>query len=96
MTIFGRQPAFWIGVIVSCILAVVSVLTGDGVLSDALAGQITDGITALAEILVLLAPVITGLLIRTQVTPTADPQLPQGSVVTVVTPGNRPNIEVVL
>jgi uncharacterized membrane protein len=94
--IFGRQPAFWIGVIVSSILAVVSVLLGEGVLSDALAGQITDGVNAVAQLLVLLAPLITGLLIRPTVTPVAAPSLPQGSVVTVVTPEGRPNLETVL
>ena len=67
--IFGREPAVWIGIIVSCILAVLSVLTGQGVISDALAGKITDGINAIAQLLVILAPVITGLLIRPQVTP---------------------------
>lgn len=96
MTIFGRQPAFWIGVIVSSVLAVLSVLTGQGVLSDAMAGQITDGVNAVAQLLLLLAPVVTGLLIKTQVTPTAAPQLPQGTIVTVVTPGDRPNLETIL
>lgn len=67
--IFGREPAVWIGIIVSCVLAVVSVLTGQGVLSEALAGKITDVLNALAQIIVLLAPVITGLLIRPRVTP---------------------------
>lgn len=92
MTLFGRQPAAWIGIIVSCILAVLSVLTGQGVVSDALAGRITDGVNALAQLLVILAPVITGLLIKPTVTPIADPHLPQGSTVTVVTPGDQPNL----
>lgn len=91
MTIFGRNPAAWIGIIVSCILAVLSVLTGEGVIGDALAGQITDGVNALAQLLVLLAPVITGLLIRPTVTPVADPKLPAGAIVTVETPGDLPN-----
>lgn len=96
MTLFGRQPAAWIGIIVSCILAVLSVLTGEGVISDALAGQITDGVEALAQLLVLLAPVITGLLIRPTVTPVAEPKLPTGTRVEVVTPGDLPNHEVTL
>jgi citrate lyase alpha subunit len=69
--IFGREPAVWIGVIVSCILAVVGVLTGQGVISDALGGHITDATNALAQILVLVAPLVTGVLIRGQVTPVA-------------------------
>lgn len=89
MTIFGRNPAAWIGIIVSCILAVLSVLTGEGVIGDALAGQITDGVEALAQLLVLLAPVVTGLLIRPTVTPTASPRLPSGSVVSVALPDGR-------
>lgn len=89
--LFGRQPAFWIGVIVSSILAVLSVLTTDGVLSEALSGQITDGVNAVAQILVLLAPIITGLLIRTQVTPVASPKLPTGTTVEVVSPDAFPN-----
>jgi uncharacterized membrane protein len=96
MTIFGREPSFWIGVIVSSILAVLSVLTGQGVVGDALAGQITDGVNAIAQLLVLLAPVLTSLLIRSQVTPVASPQLPAGIILTVVAPGDRPNQRVTL
>jgi hypothetical protein len=96
MTIFGRNPAAWIGIIVSCILAVVSVLTGQGVIGDALAGQITDGVNAIAQLLVLLAPVLTGVLIRSQVTPVASPQLPAGTILTVIAPGDRPNQRVTL
>lgn len=91
MMIWNRQPAAIIGIVVSCILAVVSVLTGEGVLSEALSGQITDGVNAAAQLIVLLAPLLTGLLIRTQVTPTAAPALPQGTTLTVVTPGDAPN-----
>ena len=80
----------------SSILAVVSVLTGEGVIGDALAGQITDGVNAVAQLLVLLAPVITGLLIRTQVTPVTAPKLPQGTIVEVVTPGDRANLSTTL
>lgn len=96
MTILGREPAVWVGIIVSCVLAVVSVLTGEGVISDALSGQITDGVNAVAQLLVLLAPIITGILIRPQVTPTVAPSLPQGTTVTVVTPGDRANLSTTL
>lgn len=84
--VFGRQPALWIGTIVSCILAVVSVLLGDGVISDALAGRITDIVTALGELLVLLAPIVTALVIRPLVTPVAAPKLVSGTVVDVTPP----------
>ena len=90
-SIGGREPAFWIGLVVSIIVAVLGVLTGQGVISEALAGKITDGVNALAQILVILAPVIAGLLIRAQVTPVAAPVLPAGTKVTVVTPPASPN-----
>ena len=93
---WNRQPAAWIGIIVSCILAVLSVLTGEGVISDALSLQITDGVNAVAQLLVLLAPLITGLLIRGQVTPTAEPKLPAGTIVEVVTSDALPNQRVTL
>jgi hypothetical protein len=66
---FGREPAVIIGIIVSSILAVVSVLLGEGVISDVLAGRITDGVNAIAQLLVILSPLITGILIRPRVTP---------------------------
>jgi uncharacterized membrane protein len=92
--IFGRQPAFWIGLIVSLILGVVQNLTGSGLISDVRAGQVTDLVNAAAQLAVLLAPLIAGLLIRTQVTPTAAPSLPAGTTVTAITPEGSPNYQV--
>lgn len=86
MTIFGRQPAFWVGFIVSCVIALLQVATGQGVISDALAGRITDAVNAIAQLITLLAPVIAGLLIRPNVTPVAAPQLPAGTKVAVTHP----------
>ena len=86
----GREPAVWVGIIVSCVLAVISVLSGEGVIGDALAGQITDGVNALAQIAVLLAPLITGLLIRPSVTPVSQPSLPVGTPVLVAGTGDTP------
>jgi hypothetical protein len=60
-------------------------LTGQGVISDAIAGTITNAVTAIAQILVLLAPIIAGVLIRQRVTPVAAPQLPSGTNVAVTT-----------
>lgn len=96
MTIFGREPAFWIGLIVTLILGVVSTLTQNGLISDVLAGEVTDIVNATAQLLVLLAPLIAGILIRGQVTPTSAPSLPQGTSVTVVMPGNTPDKSTVL
>lgn len=86
----GREPAAWIGIIVTCILAVLSVLTGEGVISDALAGQITDAANAIAQLLVLFAPLITGLLIRPNVTSATNPKLPMGTPVLVQGTGDTP------
>lgn len=80
--IFGRQPAVWIGIAVTIILGVVSTLTGNGLISDALQGRITDLVNATAQLLTLLAPLIAGLLIKPVVTPVAAPVLPAGTQVT--------------
>ena len=83
--IFGRQPAFWIGLILSIVVAVLSALTKDGLISEAVAGKVTDAANALAQLATILAPVSAGLLIRTQVTPVASPALPVGTAVTTPT-----------
>ena len=86
MTIGGRQPAFWIGLAGSIVVAVLGVLTGQGVITDAVAGKINDATTAIVQLLTILVPVIAGLVIRTQVTPVSSPALPAGTVVTVTHP----------
>jgi len=88
--VFGREPAFWIGLIVTIIIGAVTTLLGEGVISDALAGKITDFVNAIAELAVLLAPLIAGLLIRQNVTPTSAPVLAAGTPVT--TPGGNPAV----
>lgn len=96
MTIFGREPAFWIGVIVSLVAAILGVLTGNGLISDVAAGEVTNLVTATAQLAVLLAPIIGALLIRSQVTPTNAPSLPQGTIVEVVTPEGQLNKQTIL
>jgi hypothetical protein len=83
MRIFGREPAFWIGLIATIVLGVIQTLVGHGLVSDALAGRVTDAVNALSQLLALLAPLITGLLIRQPVTSVAVPTLPSGSEVTI-------------
>jgi uncharacterized membrane protein len=90
MKVFGREPVVWIGIIVSCIIAVLSVLTGQGVVSDALAGNITDGVNAVAQLLVILSPIIAAILSRPTVTPVAQPSLPVGTPVLVQGTGDEP------
>lgn len=94
--IFNREPVRWIGIIVSCILAVVSILSSEGVLNDAVKGQITDAVNAIAQLLMLIAPIIAAELARRQVTPTSNPILDSGTVVTVITPEGQPNRETIL
>lgn len=81
--IFGRQPAFWIGLIVSLILGAVRTIAGEGLISDAATGQITNVVNAVGELLLLVAPLITGMLIQPNVTPVAKPMLPAGTMVQV-------------
>lgn len=64
MTIFGREPAFWIGLIVALILGAVRTIAGEGLISDAAEGQVTNVVNALAQLAELAAPLIAGLLIR--------------------------------
>lgn len=74
MTILGREPAVVIGAIVSAILAAISALTEGGLVNEAFQGRVEDVGNAVLELGVILAPLITGLLIRPVVTPTGGPQ----------------------
>ena len=65
--IFGRQPAFWIGLIVTLVLGALQTLAGEGLISEASKGQITSAVEALAQLLVLAGPLIAGLVIRQNV-----------------------------
>ena len=78
----NREPAFFIGLAVSLVVAILGVLTGQGVISQIHAGTVTDAVTALASLATIIAPLIAGLLIKRQVTPTASPVLPAGTPVT--------------
>jgi hypothetical protein len=88
--IFGREPAFWIGLIVTLILGVVQTLAGEGVISDTLAGRTMELTNSFAELLVLLLPLITGLLIRPTTTPLTAPSLPVNTPVLVAGTGDTP------
>ena len=99
MTILGRQPAFWLGLIATIILGIVQTLAGQGVISDVTSGKVVDLTNSLVNLLTLLAPIIAGLAIRTQVTPTSAPVLSVGTSVTTpagaaaqVTAGLAPSV----
>lgn len=83
MRIFGREPALWVGTIISLVLAVVSVLVGDGIITDAFAGRITDGAEAFGQIAYLLLPILTAIIARQGTTSAAQPKLPVGTPVLV-------------
>jgi hypothetical protein len=82
MVILGRQPAFWLGLIATIIVGVVQTLAGQGVITEAASGKVVDVTQAAVNLLTLIAPLLAGLAIHTQVTPTAAPVLPVGTFVT--------------
>lgn len=65
--IFGREPAFWIGLIVTIILGALQTIAGEGLISDVAAGQVRDAVNAVAQLAILLSPLIAGLVIRQNV-----------------------------
>lgn len=79
--IFGREPAVWIGLVITLISGAVATLLGYGLISDIQANRVNDLLEAAAQLALALAPLITGLLIRQTVTPVAAPQLPVGTQV---------------
>lgn len=62
-----KEPALILGTIVTIILGVVTTLNGDGFISDAAAGKVTDLVNAGAQLIVLLIPLITAAVIRQKV-----------------------------
>ena len=81
----GRYPAFWIGLAGSIILGVVQTLAGQGVINEVTSTTAVNLTNSVVNLLTLLAPLIAGLVIHTQVTPTSDPSLPMGTSVTTPT-----------
>jgi len=97
MTIFGREPVVWVGILVAVAIGIIQTLTGQGVLGDATAGKAIDITNAIGQILTFLVPVIVGIIAaRQQVTPTAAPTLDKGTTVTVTSPGDAPDTRTVL
>jgi hypothetical protein len=82
MTWYGRQPAFWLGLIATLVVGIVQTLAGQGVISEAASGKVVDVTQAAVNLLTLIAPLLAGLAIHTQVTPTAAPVLSVGTPVT--------------
>lgn len=61
------NPALIIGTIGTIVLGAIATLAGQGLISDTLAGKATDIVQALQQLLVLLVPLITAVVIRGQV-----------------------------
>jgi hypothetical protein len=91
LTIFGREPARWIGLIVAILAAVLRLLVGDELISQDNADAVTNLVTKIGDVVLLLLPIIGAELIRLGVTPTAAPAIPAGTTVEVITPGDQPN-----
>jgi hypothetical protein len=71
--VFGREPAVIIGTIATIAVGIIATLTGNGFISDVAAGKATDIVNSIAQLLLLIAPLIAGVLIRGQVTPVTKP-----------------------
>ena len=87
-----KEPAVIIGTIVTILLAVLQALSGNGFISDALAGKLTDLANGAGQLLLLLLPLITSILIRptvyspSTVQTVANNSAATGSSVVTVTP----------
>ncbi len=79
----NKEPALIIGTIVTIIVGAIATLSGNGFISDVAAGKATDIVNSIAQLLVLLAPIIAAIVTRPNVTPVAKPTLPTGTVVNV-------------
>lgn len=92
MSFAGREPAVIIGIIVSCILAVLQVLTGADVIRDDTADSLTNVVNSLAGIATFIAPLVAAIIIRQKVTPISQPKLPAGTPVLIDDPSRAPDL----
>lgn len=69
MKLWNREPAVLIGIAVTIVVNAVATLAGEGIISDAAAGQVTASVQSLGTLIVSLLPLITAVLIRPKVTP---------------------------
>lgn len=93
--IFGREPVRWVGIILTLILALVGTLMGEGVISEALGGRITDianqSVEIITGILVLVGPLIATEIARRGATAALQPKLAVGTPVLVDRPDGLPD-----
>ena len=67
MGIFDKEPALIIGTVVTILVGAIATLSGNGFISDAAAGKATDIVNSIAQLLILLAPLIATAVTRGQV-----------------------------
>jgi hypothetical protein len=90
MSILGRQPTFWVGLIVTIILGVVRTLSGEGVISIDSADQLVNVTNSIGDLLLTFVPLITTMILRPAVTPVAAPKLEVGTRVLLDKPPGTP------
>jgi len=62
-----KEANLIIGTVVTIIVAAIATFTGNGFISDAVAGKATDIVNAVAQLLLLISPIIATVLARGQV-----------------------------
>ena len=63
-SIWSKEPAIIIGAVLTVVLNLVASLAGQGFISDAIAGHLTDIFNSLGALVVALLPVITAIFVR--------------------------------
>jgi len=86
-TILG-DPALWIGLIRATMILLVS-------FGVALNDAQMAAVIAFAVAFMAVASMLLTLVTRRTTTPKADPQIPQGTAITVITPAGQPNYQAV-
>lgn len=91
--IFGREPARWIGLIVTLVVAILRVLVGDDLISQDNADAVANAVQKIADVALIFAPMIAAELIRPNVTPSKEPRLEAGTEVYVTSPSTGAVVE---
>lgn len=76
MTIFGRQPVVWIGLLASLVMLLLQAAQGAPIVVDGQPAQ------TLANAIKIFGPIIAAFISQNFVTPTSSPILPAGTPVT--------------
>lgn len=74
--VFGREPAFWLGLIGSVLVGILHQLVGAGLITP-------DTAQTMENLVTTLVPFIVTIILRQMVTPVLAPKLPEGTPVEV-------------